>query len=263
MFDFNPLSNPQVAELYGLSNLLPNVQNTQQQPGYQPVTPVQMQTSPVLDIQTVQGLTNAINAMTSVSIQQQQQIQKQNYENMLLRNNIQSMKTNKVYSRYYINSVDGIAICTETDGFRNTTTTIGIISIISAQSYKIPEKGSYTTAVLVKYPYSTRKQAETIVTEEESSSKTLIKKFQDFEYQCKNKQLANDYLANRINRVKSSYVITLYEHTGFFPYTCEDATEKAYFNCNFGDISSEMLRFYFDCVLSKKLIKQQSDIIEI
>lgn len=68
MFDFNPLSNPQVAELYGLSNLLPNVQNTQHQPGYQPVTPVQMQTSPVLDIQTVQGLTNAINAMTSVSM---------------------------------------------------------------------------------------------------------------------------------------------------------------------------------------------------
>lgn len=263
MFNFNPLGNPQVAEACGLSNPLSNVQNTQQQPGYQYVTPVQTQTLPVLDVQTVQGLTNAINAMTSVSMQQQQQIQKQNYENTLLRNNIKNMKVNKVYSRHYIDSINGIAMCTETDGFRSTTTTIGIISIISAQPYKIPEKDSYTTVVLVKYTDSNRNQAETIVTEEEISSKTLLKKFQGFEYQCKNKQLANDYLANRINRVKSSYVITLYEHTGFFPYTCEDATEKAYFNCNSGDISPEMLKLYPDCVLSKRLIKQQSDIIEI
>lgn len=263
MFNFNPLGNPQVAEACGLSNPLSNVQNTQQQPGYQSVMPVQIQTLPVLDVQTVQGLTNAINAMTSVSMQQQQQIQKQNYENTLLRNNIKNMKVNKVYSRHYIDSINGIAMCTETDGFRSTTTTIGIISIISAQPYKIPEKDSYTTVVLVKYTDSNRNQAETIVTEEEISSKTLLKKFQGFEYQCKNKQLANDYLANRINRVKSSYVITLYEHTGFFPYTCEDATEKAYFNCNSGDISPEMLKLYPDCVLSKRLIKQQSDIIEI
>lgn len=263
MFDFNPLSNPQAAELYGLSNILPNVPNTQQQTGYQSMMPVQMQATPTLDMTTVQGLTDAINAMTAASQQQQLQIEKQHIENTLLRNNIQSMKTNKVYSRHFIDTVDGIAMCTETDGLRNTTTTIGIISITSAQTYRIPNKGVYTVAVLVKYTDSNRNQSETIVTEEEISSKNLLKKFHGFEYQCKNKQLANDYLANRINRVNNSCVITLYEHAGFYPYTREDSSEKAYFNCNSGDVNSEILKLYPDCVLSKKLIQQKNDIVEI
>lgn len=140
MFNENPLSNPEIARACGIESLLPDTQSAQpfstnspyiqQQTHFQPVTPVPPQTVSAFDTATIQGLTNAINQATKVSQQQQQQLEKQYIENTLLRNNIQSMKTDKVYSRYFTDTIEGVAMCTESDGLRNKTTAIGVIVIL-------------------------------------------------------------------------------------------------------------------------------------
>lgn len=268
MFNENPLSNPEIARACGIESLLPDAQSAkpfptnppyiQQQTHFQPVTPVFPQTVPAIDTATIQGLTNAINQATKVSQQQQQQLEKQHIENTLLRNNIQRMKTDKVYSRYFIDTVEGIAMCTESDGLRNKTTTIGVISIIVAQSYRVPFKDGYREYTLVKYIDSHNESRETIVTSDEISTKNLVRKFHGFEYQCKSKSLANEYLADRINKVKFSDVITLYEYPGFY-----SLNEKAFFNCNWDDTNPEIVKFYPPCVASRKLKRHKNDIVEI
>lgn len=268
MFNENPLSNPEIARACGIESLLPDAQPAkpfstnqsfiQQQTHFQPVTPVPPQILPAIDTATIQGLTNAINQAAEVSKQQQQQLEKQHIENTLLRNNIQSMKTDKMYSRYFTDTIEGIAMCTESDGLRNKTTAIGVISIIAAQSYRVPFKDGYRECTLVKYIDSHREPRETIVTSDEISAKNLIKKFHGFEYQCKSKNLANDYLADRINKVKSSDVITLYEYPGFY-----SLNEKAFFNCNWDNTNPEIVKFYPPHVASRKLKNHKKDIIEI
>lgn len=178
--------------------------------------PVMLAPVQAIDTATVQELTKAIKNMTTSAQLQQQEIQKQHNENLMLRNNIQKIKSDKAYFRCFTDTVDGVAMCTEGDGFRSRTTAIGIISIISAQSYKVPYKDDFRKLVLVRYTDSRREPRETIVTADEISAKNLIRKFHGFEYQCKSKSLANDYLADKINKVKSSYVITLHEYVGFY-----------------------------------------------
>lgn len=261
MFTFNPLSNSQTAEACGLKSLLPNQSAQapvpQPPPSYPSVVPAPVQ-SPVIDTATVQELTKAINNMTLSSKMQQQEIQKQHNENMLLRNNIQNMKNDKTYFRCFTDTVDGTAICIESDGLKNKTTTIGVISIISAQSYRVPFKDGYREFTLVRYTDSHQEPRETIVTSDEISTKNLVKKFHGFEYQCKSKSLANEYLADRINKVKSSDVITLYEYPGFYPLN-----EKAFFNCNWDDTNPEIVKFYPPYVASRKLKRHKNDIVEI
>lgn len=258
LFIQNPLGDSQLAESCGLGTLLPNQQAkyAQLQPNYPPVISPPVQTT-VIDTSAVQELTNAINNMTIASQMQQQEIQKQHNENLMLRNNIQKMKSDKTYLRCFMDTVDGIAMCTEKDGFRNKTTVVGVISIISAQPYRVPYKDIYRELVLVRYTDSHRELREAIITTDEISSKNLIRKFHGFEYQCKSKSIANDYLANRINNVKSSYVITLHEYAGFYPYK-----EKADFNCNWNDTNPEIVGFYPPCVASRKLKRHQKDIVE-
>lgn len=261
MFNFDPLSNPQTAEACGLKSLLSNQSAQapvpQPPPSYPSVVPAPVQ-SPVIDTATVQELTNAINNMTLSSKMQQQEIQKQHNENLMLRNNIQKMKSNKTYFRCFTDTVDGTAICTESDGFRSRTTAVGVISVISAQSYRVPRKDGYREPVLVRYTDSHREYRETIVTADEMSAKNLVKKFHGFEYQYKSKSLANDYLADRINKVKSSDVITLYEYSGFYSHK-----GKAFFNCNWDDTNPEIVKFYPPCVASRKLKRHKIDIVEI
>lgn len=261
MFTFNPLSNSQTAEACGLKSLLPNQSAQapvpQPPPSYPSVVPAPVQ-SPVIDTATVQELTNAINNMTLSSKMQQQEIQKQHNENMLLRNNIQNMKNDKTYFRCFTDTIDGTAICTESDGFKSRTTAVGVISIISAQSYRVPFKDGYREFTLVRYTDSHRESRETTVTADEISAKNLVRKFHGFEYQCKSKSLANDYLADRTNKVKSSDVITLYEYSGFYSHK-----GKAFFNCNWDNTNPEIVKFYPPCVASRKLKRHKIDIVEI
>lgn len=249
MFTFNPYGSPQTAEACGLKPMLQNQPAPQQPPSYPP--------APAIDTATVQELTKAINNMTTSAQLQQQEIQKQHNENMLLRNNIQKMKSDRAYFRCFMDTADGVAMCTEGDGFRSRTTAVGIISIISAQSYKVPYKDDYRELVIIRYTDSHREPRETIVTAEEISAKNLVRKFHGFEYQCKSKSLANDYLADRINKVKSSYVITLHKYAGFYP-----DGKKAFFNCNWDNTNPEIVGFYPPCVSSRKLKRYQKDIVE-
>lgn len=258
-FTQNPLSNPNLAESCGLGHLLPNAQQAQvpitpyTPPNYPPVMPAPVP-SPVIDAAAVQELTNAIKNMTLSSQMQQQEIQKQHTENVMLRNNIQKMKNDKTYFRCFMDTVDGIAMCTESDGFKDKTTAIGVISIISAQTYRT----LYKEFVIVRYTDSHRELRETTVTADEISDKNLVKKFYGFEYKCKSKSHANDYLADRINNVLSPYVIILHKYAGFYP-----DKEKAFFNCNWDDTNPEIVGFYPPCVASRKLKRYQKDIVEI
>lgn len=259
----NPLSNPNLAESCGLGHLLPNAQPAQipippcTPPDYPLVMPAPVP-SPAIDAAAIQELTNAINNMTLSSQMQQQEIQKQHTENIMLRNNIQKMKNDKAYFRCFMDTVDGTAMCTESDGFRNKTTAIRVISIISAQSYRVPHKDGYIEAVIVRYTDSHRKLREITVTADEISAKNLVKKFYGFEYKCRSKSLASDYLACRINNVLSQYVITLHKYAGFYP-----DKKKAFFNCNWDDTNPEIAGFYPPCVASRKLKRYQKNIVEI
>ncbi len=262
-FTQNPLSNPNLAESCGLGHLLPNTQPAQvpippyTPPNYPPVMPAPVP-SPAIDAAAIQELTDAIKNMTLSSQMQQQEIQKQHTENVLLKNNIQKMKTSKTYYRDFMDTDDGTAKYIESDGFKDKTTTIGVISIISAQSYRVPHKDGHIEFVIVRYTDSHRELRETTVTADEISDKNLVKKFYGFEYKCKSKSLANDYLADRINNVLSPYVITLHKYAGFYP-----DKEKAFFNCNWDDTNPEIVGFYPPCVVSRKLKRYQKDIIEI
>lgn len=153
MFTFNPLGNSQTAEACGLKPMLQNQQPPvpQPSPSYPPVMPAPVQAVPAIDTATVQELTKAINNMTTSAQIQQQEIQKQHNENLMLRNNIQKMKSDKTYFRCFTDTFDGTAICTENDGFRSRTTAIGVVSIVSAQSYKVPYKDDFRELVLVRY----------------------------------------------------------------------------------------------------------------
>ncbi len=262
LFIKDPLSNPQLAKACGLESLLPNQptsSNIQPLPSSLPVMSAPVQTAPVIDIATIQNLlTNTINNITVPLQAQQQEIQRQQAENMMLRNNIQNMKANKTYSKHFIDTTDGIALCTESDGFKNKIIEIGVISILSAQIYIVPCKDNYLELTLVSYTDSHREYRETIVTADEISLKNLIKKFHGFEYRCKSKNLANDYLGDRINKMQSPDVITLHKYAGFYP-----GNGTASFNCNWNNINPEILRFYPSCVIARKLQHYQKDIVEI
>lgn len=86
MFTFNPCGSPQTAEACGLTPMLPNHPVPQPPPSYPSAMPAPV--APVIDSETVQELTKAINNMTTSAQLQQQEIQKQHNENILLRNNI-------------------------------------------------------------------------------------------------------------------------------------------------------------------------------
>lgn len=183
-------------------------------------------------------------------------------ENTMLRMNIQRMKQNRSESRFFTESNEGVAICIESNGVRPKIIRIGVISILNAQGYKIFRNGNYTDYTLATYLDSKRCERSAVFTDDELTNKKILKYFHGFECECKNKQLANDYLASKIHDIKSD-IIYVNEYPGFSPYKDENNTEKANFICNAEIAVPEILKLFSPNIINRRLPKHQKNITEI
>lgn len=183
-------------------------------------------------------------------------------ENTMLRMNIQRMKQNRSESRFFTESNEGVAFCIESNGVHEKIIRIGFISILNAQGYKIFRNGNYTDYTLATYLDSKRCERSAVFTDDELTNKNILKYFHGFECECKNKQLANDYLASRIFDIKSD-IIYVNEYPGFSPYKDENNTEKANFICNAEIAVPEILKLFSPNIINRRLPKHQKNITEI
>lgn len=245
------------------------VQNQQTVYSFPPQAPVMpAQTLPTQQDST-QTIANAISSLkeTADSIiasqtNNQKALEAVTKENTMLRTNIQRMKHNRSESRFFTESNEGVAICIESNGVRPKIIRIGVISILNAQGYKIFRNGSYTDYTLVTYLDSKRCERSAVFTDDELTNKKILKYFHGFECECKNKRLANDYLASRIHDIKSD-IIYVNEYPGFSPYKDENNTEKANFICNAEIAVPEILKLFSPNIINRRLPKHQKNITEI
>lgn len=243
---------------------------TQPDSPYFPKPEPQQQNAPVQNQQdSTQTIANAISSLkeTADSIiasqtNNQKALEAVTKENTMLRTNIQRMKQNCSESRFFTESNEGVAICIESNGVRPKIIRIGVISILNAQGYKIFRNGNYTDYTLATYLDSKRCERFAVFTDDELTNKKILKYFHGFECECKNKQLANDYLASRIHDIKSD-IIYVNEYPGFSPYKDENNTEKANFICNAEIAVPEILKLFSPNIINRRLPKHQKNITEI
>lgn len=246
------------------------VQNQQPVYTFQNQTPVMPDQTPTPQQDSTQIITSAVNSLKEMvdsivasQANDRKALETITKENTMLRMNIQHMKQNRSESRHFEESNEGVAFCFESNGVNIKPIRIGVISILHAQGYKIFHNGNYTDYTLVTYLDSKRYERSAVFTDDELTNKKILKYFHGFECECKNKQLANDYLASRIHDVKSNAIFVVNEYPGFSPYKDENNTEKAHFICNAETAVPELLRLYSPNIINRRLSKHQKDIIEI
>ncbi len=246
------------------------VQNQQPVYPFQHQTPVMPDQTPTLQQDNTQIIASAINSLKETAdsiitskLNDRKSLEAITRENTMLRMNIQRMKQNRSENRFFKESNEGVAICVETNGVHEKIIRIGFISILNAQGYKIFRNGNYTDYTLVTYLDSKRCERSAVFTDDELTNKKILKYFHGFECECKNKQLANDYLASRIHDIKSNVILIVNEYPGFSPYKDENNIEKAHFICNAEIAVPELLRLYSPNIINRRLPKHQKNITDI
>ncbi|MDE6005889.1 MAG: hypothetical protein K2G88_10990 [Oscillospiraceae bacterium] len=246
------------------------VQNQQSVYPFQHQTPVMPYETSTLQQDNTQIIASAINSLKETAdsiitsqLNDRKSLEAITRENIMLRMNIQRMKQNRSESRFFTESNEGVAICVETNGVHEKIIRIGFISILNAQGYKIFRNGNYTDYTLVTYLDSKRCERSAVFTDDELTNKKILKYFHGFECECKNKQLANDYLASRIHDIKSNVILIVNEYPGFSPYKDENNIEKAHFICNAEIAVPEILRLYSPNIINRRLPKHQKNITDI
>ena len=248
-----------------------NVPTHNQQPVYSfpsqsPVMPVPTQTpqqdSTQIIASAISSLKETADSIIASQSNDRKTLEAITKENNMLRMNIHRMKQNRSESRFFTESNEGVAVCVESNGIHEKIIRIGFISILNAQGYKIFRNGRYTDYTLVTYLDSKRCERSAVFTDDELTNKKILKYFHGFECECKNKQLANDYLASRIHDIKSD-IIYVNEYPGFSPYKDENNTEKANFICNAENAVPEILKLFSSNIINRRLPKHQKNITEI
>ncbi len=248
-----------------------NITVQNQQPVYPlpsqvPAVPVPTQTpqqdSTQIIASAISSLKEMVDSIVASQANDRKALETVTKENTMLRMNIQHMKQNRSESRHFEESNEGVAFCFESNGVNIKPIRIGVISILHAQCYKIFRNGNYTDYTLVTYLDSKRYKRSAVFTDDELTNKKILKYFHGFECECKNKQLANDYLASRIHDVKSD-IIYINEYPGFSPYKDENNMEKANFICNSEIYVPEILRLFSPNIINRRLPNHQKNITEI
>ena len=98
----------------------------------------------------------------------------------------------------------------------------------------------------------------TVVPLNKLSSKNLLPLFESFCYVCRNKSLANDYIAHCINNFSQKSTLYFPEYAGFSFFENDEKGTFVRFDCNRKKIEMELLKHCSPCFIEKVLPSVQN-----
>lgn len=208
--------------------------------------------------------TAAIVQVVASQATERQQLAVVKQQNAVLQMNIERMKKDRTEMRYFKETNEGVGFCFESHEAYVKKIRIGVITMLSAQSYIIYKGGKRKGYIIVKYMDSKHYERTTSFSDNELADRKLLKYFYGFDSECKSKQLANDYLAARVNEIMTGPIWTIDEYPGFSSYVDESTnTEKSFFICNTGSYQQELVSLLSSNIINRKLEKYSNDITEV
>lgn len=216
---------------------------------------------------TAQQTENAIIGLQNQNSQLQRQAQNLANQGQLKDARIQALEAEKARLKLERNelprayTIIGLnqGICIEPSKVRKP---VGRIKILSKFRYRIVKEDSYTDMLYITYSDSNGIERYTVISEDKTAGKNLVKYFDGFYYVCKNADIANGFLAWYIEYTPTTDMKFIPEYAGFVTSVNDDGKESAEFICNDGTIPIELMPHISENITKKTLPRKCRNIEE-
>ena len=178
-------------------------------------------------------INNANRSMAEITgevrmlLTQNQALIEKNYHQMMQNERLKKIKRTTV--RRYSTDEAGCGVCNESG---KEEIKVGFVEVIKVTNI-IVEKGSkYREYKYIEYKDSNNVIRKTMIPLEKLTTKKLLQYFKGFNYLCSSSTIANEFLADCIDRFHESESAMIPEFPGF-SFSTENEVEKVNFNNNY------------------------------